>query len=343
MEQSIINSTTDITLYSEDNKLNMIWSRAFESWLTNIKSKNTRRAYCEAWKYFISFSQCPPWRIGRSMVVEFINDMRKRGLSDGTVQQRLSALSSFFDFVNRDYTVINEQGREIPLHDINPASSKILRARLGRYEKANWLTKEEVKLFLKAINRKTIQGQRDFALFLTFLFTGRRNTELRNLKWGDMWFEDDGRIVYKWSGKYVESKNQEMPRLCYDAMLVYLKSANRLETIAKDDYVFISVNHNAERLPNVKDKYDSNNLLSMREIGKLLKKYLKLAGIEKPLTCHGLRHTATTLRRSVGDDIEVVSSFLGHIRIITTETYLHAIEGTKDKSWGKVEELLELE
>jgi integrase/recombinase XerD len=342
MEQSIINSTTDITLYSEDEKKNIIWSRAFEAWLTNIKSKNTRRAYCESWKYFISYLQCPPWRIGRSMVVEFINDMRKRGLADGTVQQRLCALSSFFDFVNRDYTVINEQGREIPLYDINPASSKILRARLGRYEKATWLTKDEVKLFLNSIDKNTVQGKRDYALFLTFFFTGRRNTELRNLKWGDMWIEDDGRILYKWSGKYVETKNQEMPLPCYDAILSYLKYANRFENIQKEDFIFVSVNHNAERLPNVGDKYNPNNLLSMREIGKLLKKYLKLAGIEKPLTCHGLRHTATVLRRSVGDDIEVVSNFLGHVRIITTETYLHIIEGTKDKSWGKVETLLDL-
>jgi integrase/recombinase XerD len=345
MQEIITTSNLNIAVYSDDERKNLVWTKAFEAWISNISSTNTVRAYKESWKYFLTFTGKPPWRIGRSSVVDYINHMRSNGLADSTIQQRLAGLSSFYDFVCRDYTIINKEDREVPLYDINPASSKILRKRITPYQKANWMTKEEVKIFLGSINRDTIQGSRDYALFLTYILTGRRNSELRNLKWGDINIASDGCVIYKWSGKYVQSKKSEMPKICYDAIVKYLEVSGRLKDMTKDDYVFVATNNNATRLPNVKHNniLPGTTLLSMREVGKLLKKYCKLSGFTKILTLHSIRHSATMLRRDVGNSVEEVSHFLGHNGIVNTETYIHSLEGIRDRSRGKVEALLDLE
>ncbi|MBZ0173639.1 MAG: tyrosine-type recombinase/integrase, partial [Phycisphaerales bacterium] len=48
-----------------------------------------------------------------------------------------------------------------------------------------------------------------------------------------------------------------------------------------------------------------------------------LAGIDRPVTVHSLRHTfATRLRRKTGD-LRIVQVALGHRQLATTEVYAH--------------------
>lgn len=346
MQIDLANSNTvNIALYTEDAKLGTLWSRAFDAWMMNYKSQGTIRAYQDAWRFFLEFTQLPPWKIGRSHVVEYIKWMRKNDNSNATVQLRLSALASFYDFVCRDYTVINDAGREVPLYDLNPASSKILRKRVDPYSKANYLMKDEIKRLLSVINRSALQGSRDYALLLAYILTGRRNSEIRHLRWGDISVEDDI-VLYRWSGKNVEGSRAELPRPVYDAILSYLDVSGRLPTIGEEDYVFTAINDHEKRPPNIKalaiDARTENSPLSLRQIGKLLKKYCRMAGITKPLCCHSLRHSATMMRRNTGETMEEVSKFLHHKNFATTQVYLHSLEGNRDRTWKKVGKMLDL-
>lgn len=326
--------TPNIIAYSDDERLGKIWARAFDAWLSHFSAEGTVHAYKDAWRYFLDFSRLPPWRVGRSVLVEYYNAMHEQGLSDSTIQLRLAGLSSFFDFVTRDYTVIDQRGREVPLHDINPATSKLIRKRLQPYTTAQYLTKDEIKKFLAVFDQETVRGRRDYALFLTYLLTGRRSREVLGLRWGDIRDEGDF-ILYTWSGKNTAARTSEMPRPVYSAILAYLDAAGRLATIQPADYIFIAtVVYSAS--------YDASQPLSNHEVGRIIRRTCKAAGIDKRLTCHGLRHTATMLRRSTGEPIEDVSKFLNHRNFHTTSTYLHAIEGYRDHRWKKVGKMLEL-
>lgn len=313
------------------------WNAAIESWLETRKAGNTQRAYYGAWADFTEFVGKPPWQVGRTDVVAWVRDMTLRELAPRSINQKLAAVSSMFSYACNVFT-IRAGGREVPLYDHNPARG-VDRPTVWAYDKAYYLSPEQCQALLGAIPRNTLQGLRDYALFLFYVASGRRNSEVRELRWGDF-IEEGGRIYYKWAGKRKRRKD-EIPLRVWNAVLAYLKAAGRLE-LAEGDYIFTALSDSAARLATVADDWRPGvEPISMRQVGKLLKRYARRAGLRADLIhVHSLRHTAAHLRRLAGDDVEVVSSFLAHSSIAVTQIYLHTTEGRKDESWSKVEALI---
>ena len=200
------------------------------------------------------------------------------------------------------------------------------------------------------------------------MITGRRNSEIRTLKWGDFEVETlpssklncveplsavepgdgaggEGKVWYRWNGKGKERRD-ECPHSLWKAINAYLNAADRLETITPDDYIFVALNNNASRLPNVRSSGSCSFVeqncqagakrqpLTARFVGRLLKRYALRAGLDpRRITVHTLRHTAAMLRKEVGEDVEAISHFLNHSSLSVTQIYLHRIEGQEDTAW----------
>lgn len=306
-----------------------LWAEAFELWINSLRSPRTRQTYRESWKLCLAYIDKMPWDFTRSDIVKWVDDMRTRGLSDCTRNLRLAAVSSFYVYVNEEYTVM-ENGREIPLYPYNPAAGKSLRAKISPYGKAIYLDRDQVKALLGAIDRSDALGKRNYALFLTYLFTGRRNTEIRLLKWGDL-ERSGGHVWYRWSGKGKKDQRFEMPAPVWAAIKDYLAASGRVDELKPETYLFSS------------EEARGATPICMREVGRVLKRYARLAGLDyKGIHVHTLRHTAAMLRKEAGDDPEKISGFLAHSNLSITQIYLHTVEGHQDDSWRKVEDLLGL-
>ena len=75
--------------------------------------------------------------------------------------------------------------------------------------------------------------------------------------------------------------------------------------------------------------------LTVRSIGRILAKYLQLAGLNPTTTPHTLRHTFATHLLDAGADIRGVQELLGHKNLTTTQIYTHVSTQRLQESYHK--------
>lgn len=306
------------------------WMEATELWLNSRNSDETRRAYRFALGDLLGFTGRLPGDITRADLQRWGDEMRRRQLAKTTVRLRVAAVSSFYQFCVD----------ELQLLDSNPAGGRSLRPAVEAYGKGAYLSPAECRALLGAIPQDSPQGLRDLALITCYLYTGRRNSEMRRLRWGDL-TERGGVVWYRWEGKRGKGRTDVLPDPAYRLVVRSLVGSERWPA-ADGDYIFPPLNDCAVNLPTVAaETWERNRPLSVAMINKRLRMYALRAGLRaERLHVHSLRHTAAMLRREAGDDVDEVSAFLNHSSLAVTNIYLHRMEGRVDESWQRVEELI---
>lgn len=198
------------------------------------------------------------------------------------------------------------------------ASEKIELAKVPN-RTVEFLEDDELEKLLSSPDTSTKQGIRDRAILELFFSTGLRVSELSsltrnqvNLKKDEFTVRGKGdkpRVVFLsdsakfWLKKYLESRQDNLKPL------------------------FI----NCARAKNKEIDLETKRL-TPRSIQRIVKKYAILAGINKKVTPHILRHTFGTDLMRAGADIRSVQAMLGHSNISTTQIYTHVT----DKHLGEV-------
>lgn len=330
------------------------WQQAKDAWLAAKKRKsgsdNTVRAYQNDWTQFFIFAGKAPWNVSSRDADEWIRHLQETGVSDSSINRKLAALSSFFQFVIDKFTFVGRDQIERSIYIDQTGNTranpfrKPERFKVDQYNHSSPMSVETVRTVLKAINTGSLLGSRDYALLVAYLYTGRRSSEIANLRWQDL--EADtvrGKYYYDWSGKGGKSRRDELPPPVWHAIHNFLKVTGRLETIRPADFIFQPVfGDRAARLPNVKDT-SPNRPISGSMINRIVKRHFVKAGVPADqIHTHTLRHTAAHLRYRDGDgqDLLEISRFLNHSSVAITQIYLSKMKKPVDTGWTEVEQLL---
>jgi site-specific recombinase XerD len=340
----------------EDGDMQAIaWQRAKDAWLESKRRKSgsasTVRAYQGDWTQFFTFVEKAPWNVSSRDADAWIGQLQAQGTSQTSINRKLAALSSFFQFVIDKFTFVGRDQIErtiyIDSHG-NPRGNpfrKPERFKVDQYNHSSPMSVETVKTVLKAINAKSLLGSRDHALIVAYLYTGRRSSEIANLRWEDIDVDDvKGRYYYTWLGKGAKGRTDELPAPAYHAILNFLRVTGRLATIQAKDYIFQAVYADrAQRLPNVRSAPAANRPISGSMINRIVKRHFVKAGVPAAsIHTHTLRHTAAHLRYrdGAGQDLLAVSRFLNHSSVAITQIYLSKMQKPVDTGWTEVEQLL---
>ena len=228
--------------------------------------------------------------------------------SNTTVGARIACLSSLYRFLIRMELLASNPCDKLQRPGTTQSTPRGLQA-------------EQVRKLLSAVPDNP-SGQRDRAIILMLVLTGRRRTEVLDLKAGSLAVEGDT-VYYRYRGKGGKTGTRELPRPAYDAIQQSLRAFGKeLETMAPGESLWPS--------SGVGDRGISSGTFYGN-----LQRYFRLAGI-RPAGVHIFRHTAAKLRRQVGEDVESVSQFLDHSSLGVTSIYLRRLEGQQDNGWANV-------
>ena len=233
-------------------------------------------------------------------LLNYFDPTRKKKLERNTVNKHLV----------RFKTIILKANTEGVLKE-NP-----FKAMKIKYSPSNrqFLTQEEINKILELdfSNNTTLEKVRD--IFIWSCYTGLRFEDAQQLKVGDIKKEQDGKY-------YVSLLQQKTGEL---ASIPLLSPAVGI----------LKKYENAER------KITGKILpqISNQKANVYLKHIATIAGIEKAVTTHVARHTcATTILLSNEAPMEIVSKWLGHNNIRTTQEYAKITNEYLKKTAEKVE------
>lgn len=247
---------------------------------------------------------------------------KKEKVSDATINQRLSALSSFYTFAKK---------RRF-LHMDNPIEV-IDRPKIQEYAAAAPLLKEDVTQVLNAIDRSTLAGKRDYALLLVLISTGRRASEVLGLQWKHVRIAGEKIILHfercKGGTQMYDTLDPRVKRV----LIAYLTEMfpQKLATLDKEQYIWLSLAHQHYKQP-----------LTLRGLADIFKKRMKAIDLDT-MKIHTTRHTYAYNSAKSGANLLDIQKRLGHKDASTTSRYLESLSGMDNKHVSTLLDFLEVE
>ena len=172
------------------------------------------------------------------------------------------------------------------------------------------LSEAEVEALLAAPNVDTALGLRDRAMFELIYACGLRVTELVSLKVFQLSLSEG---VLRVMGKGSKERLVPFGAVAAEWLERYLAQARpNLLGAQLNEALFVTARGSKP-----------GEAMTRVMFWTLVKKYAQLAGIQRPLSPHTLRHAFATHLLNHGADLRAVQMLLGHADISTTTIYTH--------------------
>ncbi|WP_156403106.1 site-specific tyrosine recombinase XerD [Apilactobacillus ozensis] len=282
--------------------INVLDNDLLEDYLHFLKierglSLNTLKSYRQDLKRFANYLNLNNLnqlnKINDDTILKYVKNMSEAGMARNSTIRMISTLRKFskyllqFKYINDDFM------------------SKVDTPKRAQHLPAV-LTTEEVDKLLAMPNTDNKYGIRDRAIFEVMYATGLRVSELVHLKLDDLHLSVG---LIQTLGKGNKERIIPIGDVASKWINIYLNhSRSILLKKRRSPFLFLNAHGSG---------------LSRQSIWKKIKKYVSLAGIEKNVTPHTLRHSFATHILENGADLRIVQDLLGHSDISTTQIYTH--------------------
>ncbi len=284
-------------LNSTNNNLSL---KAFSDYLLLEKkySQHTALAYMRDLEMFQEFlkeqhDSVSIINAGYSEIRQWIVEMVNSGISNRTINRKVSSLSSYYKFLQKIQQI---EANPLKQHKALKVGKKVLLP----------FSEGELKQVLEhSIDVDDFESARDQLIIEFFYATGIRRIELVNIKISDVDFSNKQLKVL---GK--RNKERYIPLM---------------DSLAKSLRRYLDFR---DKLPVIEDK----NILFLTKKGlkvyemlvyRIINKYFSKASSKAKCSPHVLRHSFATHLLNEGADLNAVKELLGHTSLAATQVYTH--------------------
>ena len=219
--------------------------------------------------------------------------LRDEGLGPRSRARHLVSIRSFYRFLAEEKILASDPSGLI---DFPKTGLKL----------PDTLSVSEVTALLETPDTATHRGIRDAAMIELLYAAGLRVSELVHLEMRDINLEAGFVRVF---GKGAKERMVPMGRYAMEKLEIYITTARPA-----------LLKHHTSRTLFVAR---AGKPMTRQGFWKMLGKYTRLAGIDKKVSPHTLRHSFATHLLEGGADLRVVQVMLGHSDISTTQIYTH--------------------
>lgn len=234
-------------------------------------------------------------------IVDFKKALEARNLKPATIGLYLAACRRFFTWTEQAGIYPNvAQGVKSPKQE--------------RGHKRDYFGASQLKGIMSGMERTTLQGKRDYALFALMATCGLRTIEVSRANIEDIRNLGGDMVLYvQGKGRLDSTEFVKLPAPLMKVITDYLTARGQAEDTAP---LFAGIGNR-----------NHNGRMTTRTISQIAKKAMRAAGYNsRRLSAHSLRHSAVTLSLMAGQSLPEVQSFARHTNISTTQIYSHAVE-----------------
>ena len=272
----------------------------FEKTLTNQTIQDYKEDFLQFQRYYPDKKELAD--LNKNDLNEFSYDQALNGLSPATIARRIATIKNFYMFLESDNLAKGIISEEITI----PKKDKTL---------PQVLSEEEINQLLNAPDLTSEKGIRDYAVLEILYSCGLRVSEAANLQINQINEQEE---IINILGKGKKERIVPIRKSALKAVKTYINEVRNKHLVIDNKAVFIGKN---------------GKRMSRQALYNIVVNNAKLAGIQKEIHPHTLRHSFATHLLDNGADLRVVQELLGHTNIGTTQIYTHVTTKTLVKSY----------
>ncbi len=278
------------------------WNRYIKDFVSFLKierglAENSILAYQNDVAKLMNFAlglEVGPTKISSAQLKSFVKELYDLGLSARTQSRIISGVKQFFHYLLLEGEINDDPSELVEMPKIGRKLPEVLSI-------------EEIDILIDTIDLSTKEGHRNKAILETLYSCGLRVSELVNLEFENIFF-DEGflRVIGKGNKQRLVPVSSSVEK----EIGIYVNDFRSHSTIQPGNESYVFLNRRGAKLTRVM-------------IFTIIKRLSEKAGISKNISPHTFRHSFATHLLEGGANLRAIQVMLGHESITTTEIYTH--------------------